>query len=150
MNKVTLINLFWWSPKPKSSLRKICWALSWVFIQLYFRAGRPQDWEKKRSQGLFCPCRNAACHLTSVEQSFLNKTEGLDGRVLHFTLDSLNPRRHCRSVPVGSAVWDRRFPLFHGSLSALFEEWNKTKKNRSKSLWKAFGGAMCSESNYII
>lgn len=47
--------------------------------------------EEKKSSTSFL-CRNTACHLRSVEQNVLIKAEGLDGQVLHFTLDNLrNP-----------------------------------------------------------
>lgn len=91
-----------------------CWEKSaehWVECLFSFNTGRGgRRIERRKGAKHFFLCRNVARHITSVEQSFLIKTEGLDGRVLHFTLDSLNPRRHCRSVPVCSPVGDRQFP----------------------------------------
>lgn len=100
----------------------------WSVYSALIQGGEAAGLREEKEPRTFFLCWNAACHLTSVEQSFLIKTEGLDGRVLHFTLGSLNPRRHWGSVPVGSTVWDRRFPLFHSSLSTLFHERTKPRK----------------------
>lgn len=60
-----------------------------MFIQLYYvEATRLRDPKGVKYEVLY---RNVACQLASVEQSFLIKTEGLDGPGLHFTVDNLNP-----------------------------------------------------------
>lgn len=96
--------------KLASVLRKNVLSTEWTECLFSFNTGRGgRRIERRKGAKDFFLCRNVACHLTSVEQNFLIKTEGLEGRVLHFTLDSLNPRRHWRSVPVGGTVWRRRF-----------------------------------------
>lgn len=86
------------------SVEKDLLSTEWSVYSALIQGGEATGLREEKEPKTFFLCRNVACHLTSEEQSFLIKTEGLDERVLHFTLDGLNPRRHCRSVPVGSTV----------------------------------------------
>lgn len=65
----------------------------------------------------------------------LLRQKHLDGGVLRFILDSLNPRRLCRSDASGSTIWDR---LLLSSLSRHRFQQNraKCKSLRKTWLWK--------------
>lgn len=75
---------------------------------------------------------------TSVEQSFLIKIEGSEGPVLHFTLDSLNPRNTADQFQSAAPSETGGSPCSWSSFPECSRHREK-KKNHCKSLAKKAG-----------
>lgn len=110
-------------------LEKILLSTEWRDCLFSFNMGwGSRRIERRKGAKDFFLCRNVACHLTSVEQSFLIKTEGFGWTRVTFhsrqlksweTLQISSSRQHSLRQMV---------PLFHSSLSTLFQAWTKPRQ----------------------
>lgn len=85
------------------------------------QGGEAAGLREEKEPRTFSLCRNVACHLTSVEQSFLIKTEGFGWTSVRFHSRQLKSQETLQISSSRQRSLRRTAPLLHSSLSTPYQ-----------------------------